>query len=133
MLAHILQPIGWWLAPLIILLIKRESRFTSFHAVQALILQFIYLMLVIALMVLWFGSFVLTMIHHSAARDAPPPLALFIVTPLLWLGLMGMWIAMLVIAIVYGIKAGRGEWAEYPLLGLLARKILKIAQGGIAL
>jgi hypothetical protein len=41
-----------------------------------------------------------------------------------------MWIVMLVSAIVYGIKAGRGEWAEYPLLGRLSRKILKIGPGG---
>jgi hypothetical protein len=81
-------------------------------------------------MVLWFGSFVLTMVHHTHAKDAPPPLALFIVAPLLWLGLVGMWIVMLVSAIVYGIKAGRGEWAEYPLLGRLSRKILKIGPGG---
>ena len=129
MMAHILQAVAWWMPPLIILLIKRESRFTSFHAVQALLLQIIYLIFIIGFMVLWFGSFVLTMVHHAPAKDAPPPLALFIVAPLLWLALIGMWIVMLVMAIVYGIKAGRGEWAEYPLLGRLSRKILKIRPG----
>ena len=34
----------------------------------------------------------------------------------MWIGFMGMWVVMLVIAIVYGVKAGRGEWAEYPVL-----------------
>lgn len=130
MLAHILQPVGWWIAPLIILVMKRESRFTSFHALQALLLQILYLIFVIGFMVVWFGSFVLMMVHHAPAKNAPPPLGLFILAPLLWLGLVGMWIVMLVIAIVYGIKAGRGEWAEYPLLGRLARKILKIGPGG---
>jgi len=48
-------------------------------------------------------------------------------------GLVGMWIVMLVIAIVYGIKAGRGEWAEYPLLGRLSLKILNIGPGGAAI
>jgi uncharacterized Tic20 family protein len=133
MLAHILQVVGWWMAPLIIFLIRRESRFTSFHALQALLLQIIYLVFVVGFMVLWFGSFVLTMVHHTPAKDTPPPLALFIVAPLLWLGLIGMWIVMLVIAIVYGLKAGRGEWAEYPLLGRLSRKILNIGPGGTAL
>jgi len=133
MLAHILQPVGWWMAPLVILLIKRESRFTSFHALQALLLQIIYLILIVGFMVLWFGSFVLMMVQHAYAKDAPPPLGLFILAPLLWLGLMGTWIVMLVIAIIYGIKAGRGEWAEYPFLGRLARKILKIGPGGTAL
>jgi hypothetical protein len=46
--------------------------------------------------------------------------------PLAWLGLMGLWVGTLVIAIIYAIKAGRGEWADYPVLGKLARKMLKI-------
>jgi len=37
---------------------------------------------------------------------------------------------MVVVAIVYGVKAGRGEWAEYPFLGRLARRILKLRPGG---
>ena len=36
----------------------------------------------------------------------------------------------LLLAIIYGVKAGRGEWAEYPLLGRLARHILHIGPGG---
>ena len=31
-LAHVLQIVGWWIAPLIIFLLKRDSKFTSFHA-----------------------------------------------------------------------------------------------------
>jgi uncharacterized membrane protein len=130
MLAHILQPIGWWIAPLVILVIKRESRFTSFHALQALLLQILYLIVVIGFMAVWFGSFVLMMVQHAPAKGAPPPLGLFILAPLLWLGLVGTWLAMLVMAIVFGTKAGRGEWAQYPFLGRLARKILKIGPGG---
>ena len=41
---------------------------------------------------------------------------MFILMPLLWLFAMGGWATMLVIAIVYGIKAGRGEWAKYRVL-----------------
>jgi uncharacterized membrane protein len=37
------------------------------------------------------------------------------------------WLETLVIAIVYSLKAGRGEWADYPVLGKLARKMLKMA------
>lgn len=130
-LAHILQVVGWWIAPLIILLIKRESRFVSFHALQALLLQIVYVLLLGAFMVLWFCFFFLAMARHPAAPGAPPP-AVFVLFPLVWLGAMGMWTVMLVIAIVYGIKAGRGEWAEYPLLGRLSRRILKIGPGGTA-
>jgi len=46
---------------------------------------------------------------------------------------MFLWAGILVIAIVYGIKAGRGEWAAYPVLGPLARRILKIAPDGTPL
>ena len=129
MLAHMLQPVGWWMPPLVILLTKRESHFTSFHALQALLLQIVYLVLIIGFLAVWFGSFVLTVVQHAPAKDAPP-MALFVLAPLLWLGLVGMWIVMLAMAIVYGIKAGRGQWAEYPMLGRLARKILKIGPGG---
>lgn len=128
-LAHVLQVVGWWIAPLIIFLVKRDSRFVSFHALQALILQVLYMIASVVLMVGWFGFLFLTMAHqHGASGGAPPP-ALFLF-PLIWLVFMGAWVFMLVIAIVYGLKAGRGEWAEYPLLGPLARRILKIGPSG---
>ena len=47
-LAHVLQVVGWFIAPLIIFFIKRESRFVAFHALQAIFLQLVY-------MVLWMG------------------------------------------------------------------------------
>jgi hypothetical protein len=132
-LAHVLQLVGTFIAPLVILLTKRESRFVSFHAVQALLLQIAYMALMFVFFVLWFGLFFMIMAHHPPAKDAPPPPMFFVMFPLVWLGFMGTWVVMLVVAIVYGIKAGRGEWAAYPLLGSLARKILKIGPGGTAL
>jgi uncharacterized Tic20 family protein len=128
-LAQVLQVVGWWIAPLIIFLLKRESRFVSFHALQALLLQIAYMLIMGVFMVLWFGTVFLTMAHHGGGNNAPPP-AFFILFPLIWLGFMVLWVAMLIIAIIYGIKAGRGEWAEYPLLGSLSRRILKIGPGG---
>jgi uncharacterized membrane protein len=130
-LAHILQVVGWWIAPLIILLLKRESRFVSFHALQALLLQIAYVFLLVMFMGLWFVFFFLMVAQHPAAHGAPPP-AMFVLFPLVWLGFMAAWTLMLVIAIVYAIKAGRGEWAEYPVLGRMSRKILKIGPGGTA-
>jgi uncharacterized membrane protein len=65
------------------------------------------------------------MIHQHGDNSAPPP-AFFIMMPLIWLGFMGGWITVLVVAIVYAIKAGRGEWANYPLVGRIARRILKM-------
>ena len=53
-LARALQVVGWWIAPLIIFLIHRKSRFVSFHALQALLLQIAYLILMGGCMALWF-------------------------------------------------------------------------------
>lgn len=131
-LAHVLQLVGWWIAPLIILLVKRDSRFVSFHALQALLLQVVYMFVWGVGMVAWIVLILATVAQHSGSQNAPPPLVLFIF-PLFWLVAMGLWVAMLVIAIVYGIRAGRGEWAEYPVIGRIARQFLKIAPGGSAI
>lgn len=124
-LAHALQVVGWWIAPLIIFIVQRKSRFVSFHALQALLFQIAYLILMIGCMVLWFATIFSTVLQQGPDKSAPPP-ALFILMPVIWLGFMSAWIVMLVVAILYAIKAGRGEWAAYPILGRLARRILKI-------
>ena len=129
-LAHALQVVGWWIAPLIIFLLQRKSRFVSFHALQALLLQIAYLILMGGFMVLWFVMIFSTIAHQTADKSAPP-VALFVLMPIVWFGFMGMWIFVLVIAIVYAIKAGRGEWANYPLIGNIARKILKMDDGEV--
>jgi uncharacterized membrane protein len=126
-LAHALQVVGWWIAPLIIFLVQRKSRFVSFHALQALLLQIANLILMAGFMVLWF-VLIFAMIANQGADKNAPPVALLIVMPIAWLGFMGMWILVLVIAIVYAIKAGRGEWANYPVIGKIARRILKMDQ-----
>ncbi|MFZ1051496.1 MAG: hypothetical protein WAN41_12450, partial [Candidatus Sulfotelmatobacter sp.] len=68
--------------------------------------------------------------HQPAALHGSLPPGFIVLFPVMWLGMMGWWVFMLVVAIVYGIKAGRGEWAEYPVLGRLARRILRIGPGG---
>ncbi len=125
-LAHALQLIGWWIAPLIIFSIRRHSRFVSFHALQALLLQIVHVIIVVVLMVLWFTTIFTTLFHQTSGKPPDLPPALFILFPLVWLGFMAMWIGTLTIAILYAIKAGRGEWADYPVLGKLARKMLKM-------
>ena len=125
-LAHTLQLIGSWIAPLIIFLIRRQSRFVSFHALQALLLQIIHTIIIVVLMVLWFTTIFATVLHQTSGKPAGFPTLLFFVIPLVWLGFMGLWIGTLIIAILYAIKAGRGEWADYPILGKLARKILRM-------
>ncbi|MGO9404374.1 MAG: DUF4870 domain-containing protein [Terriglobales bacterium] len=126
-LAHALQVVGWWIAPLVIFLMNRKSRFVSFHALQALLLQITNLIVMAGFMVLWFVMIVATIAHQGADKNAPP-VALFVLIPIVWLGFMGMWVSVLVIAIVYAIKAGRAEWANYPLIGRIARRMLKMDQ-----
>jgi uncharacterized membrane protein len=130
-LAHALQIIGSWIAPLVIFLIRRESRFVAFHALQALLLQVLHVIAIVIFMVVWFGL-IFSLIFHQVGAKPPtaPPLGVFVVFPLFWLFIMGANITILVIAIMYSIKAGRGEWAEYPVLGRWARKMLKIGPGG---
>jgi uncharacterized Tic20 family protein len=132
-LAHVLQIVGWWIAPLIIFLIKRESRFASFHALQALFLQILYMFLMVVFMVVWFAGVFMIVAHGPAEKGAAPPAGFFVLMPIIWLGWMLMWGLMIVVAIVYGIKAGQGEWAEYPVLGRLARSVLGIGPGGAAI
>jgi uncharacterized membrane protein len=125
-LAHALQLIGSWIAPLIIFLIRRRSRFVSFHALQALLLQVVHTILVVVLMVLWFTTIFATVFQQTGGKPPDFPPAFFVLFPLVWLGFMGLWVGTLIIAILYAIKAGRGEWADYPVLGKLARKMLKM-------
>jgi hypothetical protein len=133
-LAHVLQLVGGWIAPLVIFLVKRNSRFVSFHALQALLLQglhFIFAMLVVGgFLVFVFAGIAF---HQPATQHDYLPPAFIVLFPLLWLSIMGWWVLILIVAIVYGIKAGRGEWAEYPVLGRLARRILNIGLGGESL
>jgi len=131
-LVHVLQIVGWWIAPLIIFLLKRDSKFVSFHALQALLLQIVYLAMWMIFMVAWFALISGTVISQSAGHSNAPPMALLVLMPLFWLAAMGSWMALLVIGIVYGIKAGHGEWARYPLIGNRAARILKIDLGPTA-
>jgi uncharacterized membrane protein len=123
-LAHVLQIVGWWIAPLAIFLLKRQSRFVSFHALQALLLQIVYMVFWALLMATWFVMMFGAIASQSAHPNSPPPTGMFILFPFIWLFGIAGWVLMLVVGIVYGIKAGRGEWAEYPVLGGLARRML---------
>jgi uncharacterized membrane protein len=127
-LAHVLQLVGGWIAPLVIFLVNRKSRFVSFHALQALLLQALYFFLLMIMMGAFFIVVMTSVLHQPIVQHNSLPSGFFVLFPMFWLGMMGWWVFMLVVAIVYGIKAGRGEWAEYPLLGSLARRILKIDQ-----
>ena len=131
-LAHALQVVGGWIAPLVILLLRRQSRFVSFHALQVLFLNLILGVIYGCLFMVWVAGFIVAVVHAHGSKNAPP-LAAFILFPVLWLSLMGIWVLMVVTAVVYATKAGRGEWAEYPVVGALARRALKIGPSGAPL
>jgi len=128
-LATALQMVGGWIAPLIIFLVKRESRFVSFFALQALLLQIAHLILMMLFVGLWFGLIVSQIVLAASHHFAPSPI-IFLVFPFIWLGWMGLWVGTLIIVILYSIKAGHGEWADYPIFGKIARRILKIGPDG---
>jgi uncharacterized Tic20 family protein len=125
-LAHVLQMVGGFIAPLIIFFIRRESRFVSFHALQVLFLQIVYILFSMVFMVAWFGLIFGTVFSQAGHSQGQPPPMFFLIFPLVWVFFMLAWVTVLVAAIVYGIKAGRGEWADYPVLGRWARRVLNI-------
>ena len=126
-LAHALQLVGWWIAPLVIFAVKRQSKFVSFHALQALLLQCILAVLWVGAMIVWFALFFGTLFRNGVPQqNAPPPAGFFIFIPLIWLLGMGFWVTVMVLSILYAIKAGRGEWAAYPVIGNWAKRILKV-------
>lgn len=130
-LAHLLQVLTGFIAPLIIFCVKQDSRFVKFHALQALIWQLCYMAAFACGMVVFFVMFFLSMAHGAATsgHNQPPPLGFFILFPLVWLLGMAGWVVNVILGIVYGVKASRGEWAGYPILGpLLLRKYHPAAQ-----
>ena len=118
MLAHILQIVTAFIGPLVIFLVKRDSRFVRFHAAQALIWQaaiFCFWAIAIAF---FFGTIFTTIAMQASRPHAnSPPVGLIVGGILIWLLAIGLMILNLIVSIVYGIKANNGEWARYPIIG----------------
>jgi uncharacterized membrane protein len=103
-----LQMAGWWIAPLVIFLSKKQqSRFVAFHALQALLLQIVFLVFWVVFMVGWFAMMFSTFANMrpgSPPPELPPQFLLFM--PVAWLLGMGIWVVLLLATILYSIKAG---------------------------
>jgi uncharacterized Tic20 family protein len=168
-LAQALQMLGF-IAPLIIWIIRRDSRFVSFHALQALFWQIAFMACWLVAMAVFMTAIFWTIATAPPQRSAsgscdvqqttpsqpgssapagtpaaapqasgdcghgssqplnqnePFPKAL-IFFPLLWILFFGLWMVSLVLTIVYAIKASRGEWAGYPLIGNIIRRALHL-------
>ena len=129
LLAEIFQIFSWWIGPLVFYVVKRDSKFVAFHAMQALLWQCTMLILWMVIFALWMMGFFLLMFSHMGRTlpgNSPPPPMFFAFFAFFWLAMMGMGLLNIIIGIVYGVKASRGEWAEYPLLGRLARRIVTV-------
>ena len=122
LLAHVLQIFTGFLGPLIILVIKRDSRFVKFHALQSIVWQFCFTVLflvgvVLAFLIL-FATAAATVLHEMSRPHGPgAPIAFFLLFPLLWLFAAAGWVTNVVLGLVYGMRAQRGEWAGYPIIG----------------
>jgi len=76
-LANALQMVGGWIGPLIIFFAKRQSRFVSFHALQALLLQAVH---VVFIMALWCCVVRADLFSNPFGAGSPffsPPLIIF--------------------------------------------------------
>ena len=118
MLPHILQVFGGFVAPLVVFLVKRDSRYVRFHSLQSLIWQVIAL---VAMIVGFVGFFVLMMasVVTTAQNSKEVPKAFFLF-PLIWLGFLGQYALNIVLAVVFAIQCSKGKWTRYPLIGRLA-------------
>jgi uncharacterized protein len=116
-LAHLLQAFTGFIGPLIIFCVKQDSRFVKFHALQALVWQLCYMALIFAVSMALIVSIFSSMAHIPPGSHQAPPPGFFIFLPVVWLLAMGGWVLNVILGVVYGIKANRGEWAAYPVIG----------------
>jgi uncharacterized Tic20 family protein len=126
LLVNVLAIFSSFLAPLIFYLVKKDSRFVAFYSLQVLIWHAAYALIFFFGMIIAFIFMFSTVVAHPhSAPDQAPPLAFFAVFGLVWLWGIGGWVLKLVLGIVYAIKANRGEWARFPVIGdFVLRKIL---------
>jgi uncharacterized protein len=128
MLSHLLMIFAGFIPPLVIYLVKRESKFVAFHAMQGLlwhVLMFIMQFFGVAgIMISMFLT--LPRVPQKPGVPNPFPVAFFGLFGVFWILFFVMWMINMILGIVYCIRASRGEWAEYPLFGRLARRIVGV-------
>jgi uncharacterized membrane protein len=127
-LAQALMISTWWIGPLIIFRVHRKSRFVSFHALQALFWQIIFALLSMVGMGMVVVAGLASVV--SAPQGKTPesgqfPIALFVAFPIFWLTIINGFAISMTLGIMDCLKAMRGEWAGYPLIGNGARQILR--------
>ena len=119
-LGHAIQIFCGVLGPLVIFLWKRNSRFVAFHCLQAIFWQLLLGVVALLTALVVVGVVFLGIASQEGGSQQPP--AVFLALPFIWLFALGGSVMTLVLAIVYALKAMRGEWAMYPLVGQWAKR-----------
>ena len=123
MLAHVLQIFSWLIAPLIIFLVRKDSRFVRYHALQAVFFQLLVMLAWGATVLALFAGFFTALSRHQGSVGLSAigfPILFFVV---FWGGGALTWLLNLVLGVVYGLLANNGEWAGYPGIKYLAAKV----------
>jgi uncharacterized Tic20 family protein len=123
MLAHVLQIFSWLIAPLIIFLVRKDSRFVRYHALQAVFFQLLVMLAWGATVLALFAGFFTALARHQGSVGLSAigfPILFFVV---FWGGGALTWLLNLVLGVVYGLLANNGEWAGYPGIKYLAAKV----------
>lgn len=121
MLAELLQMFSWLIGPLIIYFVKRDSKFVRFHALQAVLWQVTLTAAYILLFAVLIAGIVAGTAHGGSANPNSPFPVLVMVLLYAFMGLM--WLVTLIITIYFAVKAQSGEWARYPVIGRLAKRM----------
>ena len=124
LLVYVLGIFSGFLAPLIFFIVKRDSKYVSFHALQSLAWHIIYFAVFFGAMIVLFIS-IFVSVGLSSTNNAKPPLAFFGLFGFVWLIGIGGALFNMVLGIVYAVKANKGEWAPMPLIGnWILRKVV---------
>ncbi len=129
LLAHVLQLVGGFIGPLVIFLIRKDQApFVRFHALQALIWQLILLVTGLVVIGTMVALMVSSIIASGGMQHAPaqPPAGFLLGMAIIYPYSFCVGALNLVLAIVYGLKANKGEWAEYPIIGAWARSWARV-------
>jgi uncharacterized Tic20 family protein len=125
MIAHVLMIFQSFIAPLVIFLAKRDSKFVRFHALQALFLQLFLIGLMICGFFVFFLFIMLAMGDMPKGSQDAPPAGFFVGMGLFYLVFFGQFILNVVLGVIFAVKANEGKWARYPLLGRLALHMVR--------
>jgi uncharacterized Tic20 family protein len=94
LLVHVLAIFSGFIVPLIFYLVKKDSRFVSFHSLQVLIWHAAYVVTFIAGMMITFAFMIFSIASHPhGAPGEAPPLAFFGLFGFVWLWVMGGWVS----------------------------------------